>query len=175
MSLDAILTKIDDDLPQATERLMALLRIPSISTDPAYADHCQAAADWLVEDLQSLGVTAAKRPTPGHPMVVGQMDGDGPHLMFYGHYDVQPVDPLDLWHRDPFDPELQDTSAGKVIRARGSSDDKGQLMTFVEACRAWKAVHGTLPCQLTGRRVLQLGVKRIAMPQIQRIDRLHVI
>ncbi|MEL6242665.1 MAG: M20/M25/M40 family metallo-hydrolase [Pseudomonadota bacterium] len=149
MSLDAILTKIDDDLPQATERLMALLRIPSISTDPAYADHCQAAADWLVEDLQSLGVTAAKRPTPGHPMVVGQMDGDGPHLMFYGHYDVQPVDPLDLWHRDPFDPELQDTSAGKVIRARGSSDDKGQLMTFVEACRAWKAVHGTLPCQLT--------------------------
>jgi len=149
MSLDAILTKIDDDLPQATERLMALLRIPSISTDPAYADHCQAAADWLVEDLQSLGVTAAKRPTPGHPMVVGQMDGDGPHLMFYGHYDVQPVDPLDLWHRDPFDPELQDTSAGKVIRARGSSDDKGQLMTFVEACRAWKAVHGTLPCRLT--------------------------
>lgn len=149
MSLDAILTKIDDDLPQATERLMALLRIPSISTDPAYADHCQAAADWLVEDLQSLGVTAAKRSTPGHPMVVGQMDGDGPHLMFYGHYDVQPVDPLDLWHRDPFDPELQDTSAGKVIRARGSSDDKGQLMTFVEACRAWKAVHGTLPCRLT--------------------------
>ncbi len=149
MSLDAILTKIDDDLPQATERLMALLRIPSISTDPAYADHCQAAADWLVEDLQSLGVTAAKRPTPGHPMVVGQIDGDGPHLMFYGHYDVQPVDPLDLWHRDPFDPELQDTSAGKVIRARGSSDDKGQLMTFVEACRAWKAVHGTLPCRLT--------------------------
>ncbi|MEL6418500.1 MAG: M20/M25/M40 family metallo-hydrolase [Pseudomonadota bacterium] len=149
MSLDAILTKIDDDLPQATERLMALLRIPSISTDPAYADHCQAAADWLVEDLQSLGVTAAKRSTPGHPMVVGQIDGDGPHLMFYGHYDVQPVDPLDLWHRDPFDPELQDTSAGKVIRARGSSDDKGQLMTFVEACRAWKAVHGTLPCRLT--------------------------
>lgn len=149
MSLDAVLTKIDDDLPQATERLMALLRIPSISTDPAYADHCQAAADWLVEDLKSLGVTAAKRQTPGHPMVVGHMDGDGPHLMFYGHYDVQPVDPLELWHRDPFDPELQDTPAGKVIRARGSSDDKGQLMTFVEACRAWKAVNGTLPCRLT--------------------------
>ncbi len=149
MSLDAVLTKIDDDLPQATERLMALLRIPSISTDPAYADHCQAAADWLVDDLTSLGVTAAKRPTPGHPMVVGHMDGDGPHLMFYGHYDVQPVDPLELWHRDPFDPELQDTPAGKVIRARGSSDDKGQLMTFIEACRAWKAVNGTLPCRLT--------------------------
>ena len=149
MSLDAVLTKIDDDLPQATERLMALLRIPSISTDPAYADHCQAAADWLVDDLTSLGVTAAKRQTPGHPMVVGHMDGDGPHLMFYGHYDVQPVDPLDLWHRDPFDPELQDTPAGKVIRARGSSDDKGQLMTFVEACRAWKAVNGSLPCRIT--------------------------
>ncbi|MEM6341396.1 MAG: M20/M25/M40 family metallo-hydrolase, partial [Pseudomonadota bacterium] len=60
-----------------------------------------------------------------------------------------PVDPLDLWDRDPFDPEVQDTSNGKVIRGRGASDDKGQLMTFVEACRAWKAVHGDLPCKLT--------------------------
>jgi len=149
MSLDAVLTRIDTDLPDAIDRLMALLRIPSISTDPAFKSDCDAAADVLVADLQSLGVDAEKRPTPGHPMVVGHIAGDGPHLLFYGHYDVQPVDPLELWDRDPFDPELQDTAKGQVIRGRGSSDDKGQLMTFVEACRAWKAVHGSLPCRMT--------------------------
>ncbi len=149
MSLDAVLSRIDDDIPHALERLFSLLRIPSISTDPAFAADCDAAADMLVADLQSLGVDAAKHPTPGHPMVMGHVDGPGPHLLFYGHYDVQPVDPLDLWDRDPFDPELQDTPKGQVIRARGAADDKGQLMTFLEACRAWKAVHGTLPCKLT--------------------------
>ncbi|WP_299657683.1 M20/M25/M40 family metallo-hydrolase [uncultured Tateyamaria sp.] len=149
MTLDAVLSRIDADLPQATDRLLELLRIPSISTDPAFAAHCQTAADWLVADLQSLGVTAEKRETPGHPMVVGHVEGDGPHLLFYGHYDVQPVDPLELWDRDPFDPQVEDTPAGKVIRGRGSSDDKGQLMTFVEACRAWKAEHGSLPCRIT--------------------------
>lgn len=149
MSLENVLTRIDDDLPAALDRLAQLLRIPSISTDPAYKDDCEAAADWLVDDLNSLGISAKKRPTPGHPMVLGHIEGPGPHLLFYGHYDVQPVDPLDLWDRDPFDPEIQETPKGKVIRARGASDDKGQLMTFIEACRAWKAEHGTLPCKLT--------------------------
>ena len=149
MSLDAVLARIDADLPEALDRLMDLLRIPSISTDPAYKGDCARAADWLVEDLKSLGFDAASRPTPGHPMVVAHGGTGGRHLLFYGHYDVQPVDPLDLWARDPFDPAIEDTAKGKVIRARGSSDDKGQLMTFLEACRAWKAVHGTLPCKLT--------------------------
>ncbi|SEM82981.1 Acetylornithine deacetylase/Succinyl-diaminopimelate desuccinylase [Gemmobacter aquatilis] len=149
MSLDAVLAQIDTTLPAALDRLMALLRIPSISTDPAFKADCDRAADWLVADLQSLGFDAAKRPTPGHPMVVAHGGTGGPHLLFYGHYDVQPVDPLALWDRDPFDPQLQDTPKGQVIRARGASDDKGQLMTFLEALRAWKAVHGTLPCRLT--------------------------
>lgn len=145
MTLDAVLARIDADLPAATERLMDLLRIPSISTDPAFKADCDRAADWLVNDLNSLGIDASKRATPGHPMVVGHAKGSGKHLLFYGHYDVQPVDPLNLWDRYPFDPELQDTAKGRVIRGRGSSDDKGQLMTFVEACRAWKAVYGQLP------------------------------
>ena len=149
MSLENVLARIDSDLPEATERLLELLRIPSISTDPAFKEDCDRAADWLVADLQTLGVKAEKRPTPGHPMVVGHIDGPGPHLLFYGHYDVQPVDPLELWDRDPFDPAIEETPAGKVIRGRGSSDDKGQLMTFIEACRAWKAIHGTLPCKIT--------------------------
>lgn len=149
MSLDATLSKIDTDLPQALDRLMALLRIPSISTDPAFAADCQTAADWLVADLHSLGITAEARRTSGHPMVVGHVEGDGPHVLFYGHYDVQPVDPLTLWDRDPFDPRIEDTPKGRVIRGRGASDDKGQLMSFVEACRAWKAVHGSMPCRIT--------------------------
>ncbi|MGR3320976.1 MAG: M20/M25/M40 family metallo-hydrolase [Pseudooceanicola sp.] len=149
MSLDAVLARLDADLPAATERLLNLLRIPSISTDPANKADCDRAADWLVEDLRSIGVEAEKRPTPGHPMVVGHVEGDGPHILFYGHYDVQPVDPLNLWDRDPFDPKLQDTPKGQVIRGRGASDDKGQLMTFVEACRAWKAENGSLPCRIT--------------------------
>ena len=149
MSVDSVLSRIDNDLPNAIERLKELLRIPSISTDPAFADHCQVAADWLVADLASIGIDASKRQTTGHPMVVGHVDGDGPHVLFYGHYDVQPVDPLELWDNDPFDPQLEDTPNGQVIRGRGTSDDKGQLMTFVEACRMWKAEHGSLPCKIT--------------------------
>lgn len=149
MTLDLVLARIDADLPQALARLESLLRIPSISTDPAYRDDCARAAEWLAADLRGLGFDAASRPTPGHPMVVGHGGTGSRHLLFYGHYDVQPVDPLDLWTRDPFDPVIEDTPKGRVIRARGASDDKGQLMTFLEACRAWKAVHGSLPCRLT--------------------------
>ena len=145
MSLDAVLARIDADLPQAIERLKDLLRIPSISTDPAYKADCAKAADWLVAELQGLGFEASARPTPGHPMVVAQGGQGGTHMLFYGHYDVQPVDPLSLWTRDPFDPVVEETPNGPVLRGRGTSDDKGQLMTFVEACRAWKAEHGTLP------------------------------
>ncbi len=149
MPLDQVLSRIDADLDQSLERLMALLRIPSISTDPSYAPDCIRAADWLVAELADLGFDAARRETPGHPMVVAHGDGPGRHVLFYGHYDVQPVDPLDLWDNPPFDPVIEDTPQGRVIRARGASDDKGQLMTFVEACRAWKAVHGSLPTRLT--------------------------
>ena len=149
MSLQSVLDTIDRSLPEATDRLLELLRIPSISTDPAFKADCDRAADWLVADLENVGFTAAKRVTPGHPMVVAHAGTEGPHVLFYGHYDVQPVDPLDLWDRDPFDPQVQDTAKGQVIRGRGSADDKGQLMTFIEACRAWKAVHGTLPGRIT--------------------------
>lgn len=149
MALNEVLTEIDTGLDAAMERLFALLRIRSISTDPAYKAETRNAAEWLVKELESLGFDASLRETPGHPMVVAHSQGDGPRLLFYGHYDVQPVDPLELWKTPPFEPELQDTPNGKVIRARGASDDKGQLMTFIEACRAYKAVNGALPGNLT--------------------------
>ena len=149
MTISKVLNQIDNDLPDSLERLFELLRIQSISTDPAYKDECQKAADWLVSDLNSIGFNASKRETPGHPMVIGHSEGAGPHIMFYGHYDVQPADPLELWSNPPFEPIIEDTKKGKVIRARGASDDKGQLMTFVEACRAWQKVNGQLPVKVS--------------------------
>jgi len=148
--LAPVLDRIDADLEASLERLMGLLRIPSISTDPAYADPCRTAATWLADDLTTMGIDAGLRNTAGHPMVIGHGGpAEARHLLFYGHYDVQPVDPVSLWARDPFDPAIEETAGGKVIRGRGACDDKGQLMTFVEACRAWVAVHGALPLRLT--------------------------
>ncbi|MEO3997417.1 dipeptidase [Mesorhizobium sp. CAU 1732] len=147
-----VLDQLDANLDQSLERLFALVRIPSISTDPAFAKDCRRAAEWLVEDLKTIGFEASVRDTTGHPMVVAHHDGPAgsPHVLFYGHYDVQPVDPLELWEDDPFDPKVKELEPGrKVITGRGSSDDKGQLMLFVEACRAWKQVHGSLPCKIT--------------------------
>ncbi|MBX3563063.1 MAG: dipeptidase [Sphingomonas sp.] len=149
-ALDYAERHIDDSL----DRLFALMRVPSISTDPAYAEECQRAAKLLADELNQLGFEARVAPTPGHPMVVAHHDGpDGenvPHVLFYGHYDVQPVDPLELWKRDPFDPVIETRGDGaKQIVGRGASDDKGQLRTFVEACRAWKEAAGRLPCKVT--------------------------
>ncbi|MHA6689030.1 M20/M25/M40 family metallo-hydrolase [Devosia sp. A449] len=150
-SLDAVLAQVDAGLEQSLERLYALLRIKSISTDPAYAAECQRAADWITSELTGLGFDAAARPTPGHPVVVAHgPEQAGPHVLFYAHYDVQPVDPLNLWHTDPFEPKLKtDANGRKIIVARGASDDKGQMMTFIEACRAWKAVTGALPVKVS--------------------------
>ena len=148
-TLDDILATLDASLPQAQARLLEFLRIPSISTDPAHRGDVRTAAEWLCAELVGLGFDASIRDTPGHPMVVAHSPkGTRRPVLFYGHYDVQPVDPLELWTSPPFEPAIEDTPAGPVIRGRGASDDKGQLMTFVEAFRAWKAVHGALPTDL---------------------------
>jgi acetylornithine deacetylase/succinyl-diaminopimelate desuccinylase-like protein len=151
--LQPVLDRIDADFDNSLERLFTLLRIKSISADPAFAGDCKAAAEHLARDIVTLGFAAEVRPTAGHPAIVATSNGnDGarPHVLFYGHYDVQPVDPLNLWHRPPFEPAVTDHADGrKIIVARGAEDDKGQLMTFVEACRAWKSVTGSLPLDVT--------------------------
>ena len=150
-TLDAVLSRIDHDIDQSVERLFALLRIASISTDPAFKDQCRAAAEHVAADLKSIGFEATVRPTAGHPVVVGKSNGAvGPRVLFYGHYDVQPVDPLNLWKTPPFEPRIETLPDGrKIIVARGACDDKGQAMTFIEACRAFKAVTGKLPLPVT--------------------------
>ena len=152
-----VLDRIDADFDNSLERLFALLRIKSISADPAHAADCKAAAEHLARDIATIGFEAEVRPTAGHPAIVAKSNskangkgGARPHMLFYGHYDVQPVDPLNLWHRPPFEPVVTDHADGrKIIVARGAEDDKGQLMTFVEACRAWKQVAGSLPLDVT--------------------------
>lgn len=150
-ALSDVLARIDADFDKSLERLFALLRIKSISADPTFADDCRKAAEHLAADIASIGFSTEVRPTAGHPAIVGKSNGTGgAHVLFYGHYDVQPVDPLDLWHRPPFEPVVANHADGrKIIVARGAEDDKGQLMTFVEACRAWKNVTGSLPLNVT--------------------------
>ncbi|OCO98825.1 hypothetical protein BC374_13420 [Ensifer sp. LC13] len=151
--ITSVLERADANLPDSLDRLFDLVRIKSISTDPAFKAECRKAAEWLVAELNTLGFAASVRDTPGHPMVVAHHDGarpDAPHVLFYGHYDVQPVDPLNLWDTDPFEPGIKEIEPGrKVITGRGTADDKGQLLTFVEAVRAYKDVHGALPCRVT--------------------------
>src|ERR1700710_3047970 len=151
--LQPVLDRIDADFDNSLERLFALLRIKSISADPAFAGDCKAAADHLAKDITTLGFATEVRQTAGHPAIVAKSNGNNgprPHVLFYGHYDVQPVDPLSLWHRPPFEPAVTTHADGrKIIVARGAEDDKGQLMTFIEACRAWKSATGSLPLDVT--------------------------
>ncbi|MCL6706035.1 dipeptidase [Pseudomonas sp. R2.Fl] len=151
--ISAVLDRADQNFSASLDRLFDLVKIPSISTDPAYKADCRKAAEWLVKALNELGFEASVRDTAGHPMVVAHHAAatpDAPHALFYGHYDVQPVDPLNLWENDPFQPSVKELDGGrKVITGRGTADDKGQLMTFVEACRAYKEAHGGLPIRIT--------------------------
>src|SRR5947208_2557528 len=154
-ALPAVLDRIDADLDKSLDRLFDFVRIPSISTDSAYRDACRTAADHVAKDLTGLGFHAEVRPTAGHPVVMAKSNGasaanGGPRVLFYGHYDVQPVDPLDLWKSPPFEPRIGELPDGrKIIVRRGACDDKGQLMTFIEALRAYKAVTGGIPIDVT--------------------------
>ena len=167
--VDRILAAAESGLESSLGRLFALLRIPSVSTDPEFASRCNEAAMWCAEALGDVGFDAKVHPTSGHPMVVahgGPPAGAGmPHLLFYGHYDVQPPDPLDQWRAPPFEPRIEKDERGEdIILARGASDDKGQLMTFIEACRAWKSAGGGLPLPIT---VLLEGEEECGSPSLE--------
>ncbi|MEK7402602.1 MAG: dipeptidase [Gemmatimonadota bacterium] len=123
------------------------LRIPSVSARTEHAGDMRRCADWLADRIRAAGMTANVHQTPGHPIVVGEWRGAGPKaptLLVYGHYDVQPVEPLDLWTTPPFQPTVRD---GKLF-ARGSVDDKGQLYIHVKAAESLLKVRGKLPVNL---------------------------
>ncbi len=152
----SVLRHLEQDFDQAVARYLEFLRIPSISTDPAYAGEVRRAGQWLVDQLTGLGFEAKLHDTAGHPVLVAHHPGpsgakgyDGPHLLYYGHYDVQPADPLELWDHPPFEPTIVEAEHGPRVVARGAVDDKGQVMTFLEAFRGWHKIHGTLPVKIT--------------------------
>jgi acetylornithine deacetylase/succinyl-diaminopimelate desuccinylase-like protein len=148
-----ILAHIAATRPAAHSRLFDFLRIPSVSAQPAHAADCAAAADWAADHLRASGFSASIRPTPGHPIVVAHHAGTGgpgaPHLLFYGHYDVQPAEPFELWASPPFSPVIVDGKNGPRIVARGAVDDKGQVAMWLEALRAWHEVAGGPPLRIT--------------------------
>jgi acetylornithine deacetylase/succinyl-diaminopimelate desuccinylase-like protein len=164
--MEQILKHIDDHLENSVERLFGLLRIPSISAQPAHAADCRRAAEWARDTLAEMGFAARLSETTGLPGVIAQNHDAGrqaPHVLFYGHYDVQPADPLALWNSDPFDPQLVDGPRGKRIVGRGAVDDKGQVVSFFEACRAHLAVNGRLPVRLT---ILLEGEEECGSPSL---------
>ena len=135
---------LKDQRGAATAELFEFLRIPSISARSEHRADVAAAAQWLASKLLNAGLSAEIIPTQGHPIVMGEWRAAGPSAptyLIYGHYDVQPVEPLELWHSPPFEPTVRD---GRIY-ARGSVDDKGQLYLHVKALQAHLEVNGSLP------------------------------
>jgi acetylornithine deacetylase/succinyl-diaminopimelate desuccinylase-like protein len=170
--LSAILDHIEAGLDGSRARWFDLLRIPSVSAQPVHAADCVTAAGWLQNQLTAIGFAAQVLPTAGHPAVLAHHAGTGagPRLLYYGHYDVQPAEPLDLWHTPPFEPVLSDGPHGPRITARGAVDDKGQVMMWLEALRAWHATAGGPPVPVT---VLIEGEEEIGSVNLDPFLRQH--
>jgi acetylornithine deacetylase/succinyl-diaminopimelate desuccinylase-like protein len=138
-----VLERIDAEQERYLEELKDYIRIPSISTDPDYKGDVLRAAEFLAGKMREAGLKAERIDTPGHPLVYGEWLGapGKPTVLFYGHYDVQPVDPVELWRHPPFEPTVE----GDKLVARGATDDKGQSFAHVKAIGAMLAERGRLP------------------------------
>jgi acetylornithine deacetylase/succinyl-diaminopimelate desuccinylase-like protein len=153
--INGVLAFVDKEIEASIGRLAEIIRIPSVSTDPAHAADCRKAGQWTADLLQEIGFDAALRDTAGRPMVVAHFipsnaPAKTPHALFYGHYDVQPADPLEKWETPPFELARKTDKKGvERLHGRGTADDKGQFLTFVEAARAWIKVTGSLPIKAT--------------------------
>ena len=159
--MDKVLAAIETGRAGFVEELKDLLRIPSVSSDPAHAGDVRAAAEWVRKHLAAMGLETEIHETPRHPLVFAQKcDAPGkPTILFYGHFDVQPVEPLDEWTSPPFEPVERD---GNLV-GRGTSDDKGQAFTHVKAVEAWLKGAGHLPVNV---KILLEGEEEIGSPNL---------
>ena len=149
------------------EELKTLLRIPSISSLPEHRDDMRQAAEWVADQLRTLGAQdVALLPTHGNPVVYGVWPAPegAPTAILYGHYDVQPPDPLDLWETAPFEPTIRD---GRLY-ARGAADDKGNMFAAIKGIEAYLAVHGSLPI---GLKCMFEGEEEIGSPNLHQFVR----
>ncbi len=145
-SLSQVFAYLDQQSEQFEADLSELLRIPSVSADSQFAPDVRRAADWLVQHLKSFGLSVEQIETPGHPLVYAETPPvpGAPVALIYGHYDVQPPDPLDQWISPPFEPTVRDGN----LYARGATDDKGQMLTHIKSVQSWLATVGKLPLQV---------------------------
>src|SRR5262245_83380 len=144
MSDPKIAQYVEQHKDRLLEDLKELVRFPSISTLSEHAGDCRRAAEWLVAQLKHVGLSHAELiETNGHPLVYGEWLGapGKPTVLIYGHYDIQPVDPIELWRTPPFEPTIE----GDSLRARGAVDDKGPTLAALKALDALRAVQGQLP------------------------------
>ncbi len=143
MAIDQVDAYLDANRGRFEESLKALIRIPSVSAQPDHNADTRRAAEFVRDDLKAMGVPAELVETPGHPIVYGErLDAPGkPTLLIYGHYDVQPAEPLEPWLSPPFEPTVRDGN----LYARGATDDKGQMYTHLKAAEAWLKTVGKLP------------------------------
>jgi acetylornithine deacetylase/succinyl-diaminopimelate desuccinylase-like protein len=145
--MNDVLAYIDTNTERFRAELFDFLRIPSVSARSEHAGDVRRAAEWLADRMREAGLEVSIHETPGHPIVLGESRGAGagaPTLLLYGHYDVQPAEPLDLWTTPAFEPTIRD---GRIY-ARGSVDDKGQLYLHVKAIEAHIRTRGRLPCNV---------------------------
>ncbi len=171
-SLDQVLSTIDGRRDQAVAALSDFLRIPSVSTKPEHQPDMLRCATWLADQLKFGGLDVAIMPTGGHPIVVAKNNHQPgrPTVLLYGHYDVQPAEPLELWTTGPFEPTVRKDDMGHdALFARGAVDDKGQVWAHVEAILAWQA-HGGLPINLT---MLVEGEEEIGSEHLEAFVKQH--
>lgn len=161
--MDSVLKSLEQDKQTALDQLFDFLRIASISADSAYQAEMQKGADFILQAMTTAGLTSEVIPTAGHPIVYGERieDSSLPTVLVYGHYDVQPPDPLELWTTPPFEPQIRD---GKIF-ARGATDDKGQLFTHIKAIEAWVTSTGKLPVNI---KVLIEGEEEVGSDNLDR-------
>lgn len=149
-------------MTSAVDSLLEFLRFPSISTDPKNNSDVRACSDWLMKTLSGMGLSTERYETPGHPVVVAKNvhQKGKKNILIYGHYDVQPVDPVNLWTTPPFEPSIRN----KIIYARGSADNKGQMLAHVMGVKATLEKHKELPVNLT---FLFEGEEEIGSPNLR--------
>jgi acetylornithine deacetylase/succinyl-diaminopimelate desuccinylase-like protein len=144
--MNAVLQYIEDNQNRFRRELCQYLRFPSVSAQPKHRADMASCAKWLVKHCREIGLEAEVRPTAGHPVVVAKTKRTGkPPYLIYGHYDVQPPEPLELWKSPPFEPRLE----GRSLFARGASDNKGQNFAHLKAVEAYLKTKTPLPCDLT--------------------------